>query len=89
MGLCRRPVAVLQRVRLYARPQPGRAPLRFLKNYDQVPLADAYGYNGVVASNQITRAGCWAHLRRRLIEAEETAREIAREAVDALEDTQL
>ena len=36
-------------------------PKRFLKDYNQVLLADAYdGYNGVVAGNQITRAGCWA-----------------------------
>ena len=58
-------------------------PLRFLKDYDQVLLADAYGgYNGVVAGNQITRAGCWAHLRRRFIEAEKAAPEMAREAVE-------
>jgi transposase len=38
-------------------------PKYFLKDYDQVLLADAYGgYNGVVAGNGITRAGCWAHL---------------------------
>jgi len=40
-------------------------PKRFLKDYNQVLLADAYGgYNGVVAGNQITRAGCWAHMKR-------------------------
>ena len=37
-------------------------PKYFLKDYRQVLLADAYGgYNGVVAGNDITRAGCWAH----------------------------
>jgi transposase len=57
-------------------------PKHFLENYRQVLLADAYGgYNGVVAGNEITRAGCWAHFRRRLIEAEKAAPEIAREAV--------
>lgn len=57
-------------------------PKYFLKDYDQVLLADAYGgYNGVVAGNGITRAGCWAHWRRRVIEAEKSAPEIAREAV--------
>ena len=57
-------------------------PKYFLKDYRQVLLADAYGgYNGVVAGNQITRAGCWAHLRRKFIEAEKTAPEIAREAI--------
>ena len=60
-------------------------PLRFLKNYDQVLVADAYGgYNGVVAGNRITRAGCWAHLRRRFLDAEKTAPEIAREAVERM-----
>ena len=34
-------------------------PKEFLKDYTQVLLADAYGgYNGVVAGNAITRAGC-------------------------------
>src|SRR5664279_1516150 len=47
------------------------------------PLADAYGgYNGVVAGNEITCAGCWAHMRRKVIDAEKAAPEIAREAVD-------
>jgi len=45
-------------------------------------LADAYGgYNGVVAGNQITRAGCWSHARRKFVEAEKAAPQIAREAV--------
>jgi len=57
-------------------------PVHFLQNYGEVLLADAYGgYNGVVAGNGITRAGCWAHLRRKIIEAEKAAPEIAREAV--------
>jgi hypothetical protein len=57
-------------------------PRYFLKDYRQVLLADAYGgYNGVVAGNEITRAGCWAHFRRKVIEAEKAAPEIAREAV--------
>jgi transposase len=58
-------------------------PKYFLKDYRQVLLADAYGgYNGVVAGNEITRAGCWAHLRRKVIDAEKAAPEIAREAID-------
>lgn len=57
-------------------------PKYFLKEYNQVLLADAYGgYDGVVAGNPITRAGCWAHLRRRFIDAEKVAPEIAREAI--------
>src|ERR1700747_3563397 len=58
-------------------------PKRFLKDYNQVLVADAYGgYNGVVAGNQVTRAGCWAHLRRKFIDAEKAAPESAREAVE-------
>ena len=58
-------------------------PKRFLKDYAQVLLADGYaGYNGVVVGNAITRAGCWAHARRKIVEAEKSAPEIAREAVD-------
>jgi transposase len=58
-------------------------PKYFLKDYRQVLLGDAYGgYNGVVGGNEITRAGCWSHVRRKIIEAEKSAPEIAREAVD-------
>jgi transposase len=60
-------------------------PKEFLRDYTEVLLADAYGgYNGVVAGNAITRAGCWAHARRKFVEAEKTAPEIAREAVALL-----
>jgi len=58
-------------------------PKYFLKDYRQVLVADAYGgYNGVVAGNEITRAGCWAHARRKIVDAEKAAPEIAREAVE-------
>ena len=60
-------------------------PKYFLKDYRNVLLADAYGgYNGVVAGNEITRAGCWAHARRKIVDAEKAAPEIAREAVESL-----
>lgn len=58
-------------------------PKYFLKDYREVLLADAYGgYNGVVAGNEIPRAGCWAHMKRKVIDAEKAAPEIAREAVE-------
>jgi hypothetical protein len=60
-------------------------PQQFLRDYTQVLLADAYGgYNGVVAGNGLTRAGCWSHARRRFIEAESTAPQTAREVVALL-----
>jgi transposase len=50
-----------------------KGPKHFLKEYTQVLLADAYGgYNGVVAGNAITRAGCWSHARRKSIDAEKS-----------------
>jgi transposase len=62
-------------------------PKYFLRDYEQVLLADGYGgYDGVVAGNAITRAGCWAHARRKLVEAEKVAPEIAREAVNLIGD---
>ena len=58
-------------------------PKHFLAGYRGILLADAYaGYNGVVTGNEITRAGCWAHARRHIIDAEKSAPEIAREAVE-------
>jgi transposase len=58
-------------------------PKYFLKDYHQVLLADAYGgYNGVVVGNEMTRAGCWAHVRRKIIEAEKSAPEIARALIE-------
>jgi len=60
-------------------------PKYFLKDYGQVLLADAYGgYNGVVVGNEITRAGCWAHVRRKIIEAEKSAPEIASTLIEAV-----
>ncbi len=57
-------------------------PVNFLKDYQRVLLADGYGgYDGVVVGNTLTRAGCWAHARRKFVDAEKTAPAIAREAV--------
>ncbi len=45
-------------------------------------LADAYGgYDGIVVGNQITHAGCWAHARRKFVDAQPTHPAIAAEAV--------
>jgi transposase len=57
-------------------------PAMFLKGYKQTLLADGYGgYDGVVVCNDITRAGCWAHARRKFVDAEKTHPAIAQEAV--------
>jgi transposase len=60
-------------------------PKHFLRDYQQVLLADGYGgYDGVVVGNQITRAGCWAHARRKVIDAEKVAPDMVREAVELI-----
>lgn len=60
-------------------------PANFLKGYSQILVADAYGgYDGVVAGNRITRAGCMAHVRRKFVECEKLAPAIAREAAALL-----
>jgi transposase len=57
-------------------------PAKFLAGYRQTLLADAYGgYDGVVVGNDITRAGCWAHARRKFVDAEKAHPQIAAEAV--------
>ena len=57
-------------------------PLEFLREYREVLVADGYGgYDGVVAGNAIRRGGCHAHARRKFVDAEKTAPEIAHEAV--------
>ena len=57
-------------------------PATFLNNFKQTLLADAYGgYDGIVVGNCLTRAGCWAHARRKFVDAEKTHPQIAVEAV--------
>jgi transposase len=57
-------------------------PMGFLKHFNQTLLADAYGgYDGVVVGNCLTRAGCWAHARRKFVDAEKAHPAIAAEAV--------
>lgn len=57
-------------------------PARFLGGYSGTLVADAYGgYDGIVVGNQITRAGCWAHARRKFVDAQPTHPAIAEEAV--------
>jgi transposase len=57
-------------------------PAQFLKGYKGTLLADAYGgYDGVVVGNDLVRAGCWAHARRKFVDAEAAHPTIAAEAV--------
>jgi transposase len=53
-------------------------PAEFLKGYNQTIVADAYGgYDGICLEGGITQAGCWAHARRKFVDARELAPRIA------------
>ena len=46
-------------------------PMEFLKGFKGILLADAYpGYDGLFKDGQVEEAGCWAHTRRKFVEAE-------------------
>lgn len=53
-------------------------PKRFLKDFRNTLLADAYGgYDGVVVEQDLRRAGCWSHARRKFVDAHPTAPDLA------------
>jgi transposase len=65
-------------------------PAKFLAEYGstssppgkQTIVADAYGgYDGVVVAAGITRAGCWAHARRKFVDVQDLSPAIAKEAL--------
>jgi len=54
-------------------------PRQFLQDFHQTLLADGYGgYDAIVLDHDLPRAGCWAHARRKYVEAEPTAPALAR-----------
>ena len=55
----------------YDTSRSGRVPQRLLGDYAGVLVTDGYeGYAQVVRDNGITHAGCWAHARRKFVEAQ-------------------
>jgi transposase len=49
-------------------------PATFLKDFRNTLLADAYGgYDGIVLNQELPRAGCWAHARRKFIDCQAAA----------------
>lgn len=54
-------------------------PAQFLMDFRGTLLADAYsGYDGIVLEQELPRAGCWAHARRKFVDNEKAAPEVAR-----------
>jgi len=57
----------------------GRWPQEFLAGFSGYLQADAYtGYDALYTGRRIVEVGCWAHARRRFVDAAETAPEAAR-----------
>ncbi|QNU60813.1 IS66 family transposase [Vreelandella titanicae] len=55
----------------YDASRAGRVPVRLLGDYAGRLITDGYeGYAEVVRRNGITQAGCWAHARRKFVEAQ-------------------
>lgn len=55
----------------YEPTRSGAVPSLLLRDFSGALMVDAYtGYNAVCVNNGITRLGCWAHARRKFIEAQ-------------------
>ena len=60
----------------YSRTRSGLTPSQVLKDSSGTLMADGFsGYNRICTPNGRTRAGCWAHARRKFFEAKDTAPE--------------
>ena len=59
----------------YEPTRSGTVPSLLLRDFDGALMVDGYtGYNAVCTNNGITRLGCWAHARRKFIEAQKVHR---------------
>jgi len=60
-------------------------PLGVLKGYKGFIHADAYaGYDQLFLPDGATEVACWAHVRRKFVDAEATEGELARQAIDQI-----
>lgn len=60
-------------------------PAEFLKDFRSTLLADAYGgYDGIVLNQELPRAGCWAHARRKFIDCQKAAPEAAQTVLNLI-----
>jgi transposase len=62
-------------------------PAQVLGSYRGTIQADAYkGYDAFFHPEGATEAGCWAHARRKFVDAESTEPELAKEAIDRIRE---
>ena len=60
-------------------------PETFLQGFKGTLLADAYGgYDGVVLKQELPRAGCWSHARRKFVDNQKAAPQVARVIVQLI-----
>ncbi len=72
---------------VFSRSRSGETPVRVLADTIGKLLVDGYsGYNKVTLPGGRERAGCFAHLRRRFFEAQSTAPDAAKQAIEYIHD---
>jgi transposase len=72
---------------VFTNSRSGNTPVEVLGETRGKLVADAYsGYNKITAPGRRERAGCLAHLRRRFFEAQSTAHDSAKRAMDFILD---
>lgn len=55
----------------YSSSRSGEVPKVLLSDFSGALMVDGYeGYQGVCSENKLTRLGCWAHARRKFVEAQ-------------------
>ena len=68
---------------VFAKSRSGETPVKVLGETEGKLVADAYsGYNKVTTPGHRERAGCLAHVRRRFFDAQSTAAQAAKQAMD-------
>jgi transposase len=69
----------------YARGRGGDHPSGFLDGYEGILQVDRYeGYNQVLAREGVIDVACWAHARRRFVDAERVSGRKARSIIEAI-----
>lgn len=69
----------------FADPRARDGPIEILRNFKGFLQADAHAcYEPLYRSGDIVEIACWAHARRRFVDAESTEPELAKEALDLI-----
>lgn len=62
-------------------------PMAILEGFEGYVHADAYpGYNQLYLPGKVIEVACWAHLRRKFLDAESTDPDLAKQAIDQIRD---